>query len=156
MSNSKAIYLFYDSVSFGHALSQVDGLMSQSVRDVPFYPFGVSLIRDWRHHVVGCLCCCLKCYACIRNDKREGTQTLMFRVSLPGWSAPSCWWAPGRPWLLTCQKRQCPAENHEQSGHLSCTARWGARPNPWIPELNRSIIHETEVSMLIRHLPVGN
>lgn len=86
MSNSKAIYLFYYCVSFGHALSQVDGLMSQSVGDVPFHPFCVSLIRDWRHHVVGCLCCCLRCYAGVRNDKRGEP-----RLYCSGWKGEPTW-----------------------------------------------------------------
>lgn len=57
---SKAPYLFDYSVGFGHAFPQIDRLMSQSVRDVPFDPLGVSLIGDRRHHVIGSLSCCLK------------------------------------------------------------------------------------------------
>lgn len=34
--------------------------MSQSVMGEPFYPLCVPLIRHWRHHVIGCLGCCLK------------------------------------------------------------------------------------------------
>lgn len=79
---SKVIYLFYYSVSFGHAFSQIDRLMSQSIRDVPFHPLCVSLIGDWRHHVIGSLSCCLKCTHA-RKMKRErppnGTQALLFR-----------------------------------------------------------------------------
>lgn len=44
--------------------------MSQPVMGEPLYPLCVSLIRHWRHHVIGCLSCCLKTH----------THTLLWRL----------------------------------------------------------------------------
>ena len=62
---------------------------------------------------------------------------------LPEWSAPSCWWAPEQPWQWRFQRRRCRAETRELSGRPSCTARSGATPGPWIPELNKTFIIRT-------------
>ena len=53
------VYLFYNSIGIGYTFSQVNGLMCQTMRE-PFDSLRVSLIRHWRHHVIGRLCCCLK------------------------------------------------------------------------------------------------
>lgn len=64
--------------------------MSRSVGDVPFYPLHVPLIRDWGHHVVGRLSCCLRhahatnmrSKAFKRNPEWKGEPTWMVRTIL--------------------------------------------------------------------------
>lgn len=95
------VYLFYNSVGFGYTFSQVNRLMSQSVMGEPFHPLCVPLIGHRGHHVVGRLSCCLNWHTSIRLVGRLVSASVLSEsttTGLPGWSAPSGWWAPGRPW----------------------------------------------------------